>query len=163
MNVIGKELLLFVVEHCGEIIDPTLRCRRNRILIHAPRQHCHSGKEKIVRLRQLGLSGRVIAARDQRRLKHENAVEFRAATIVFCRYDAAPQRIVPQYSRELVRIHACQQRVHPPCGLGKLETRGYEIVKSFASGRHTPICFQHVVRAGVEQDFVERINFAKSF
>src|SRR5262249_56593591 len=73
MDMIGKEVSLFIVEHSGEIINPTRGCRRNRILIHAPRQHCHSEKEKIVRLRQLGLSGWVIAAREQRRLKHEHA------------------------------------------------------------------------------------------
>src|SRR5262245_15055769 len=107
MDVVHKEGTCAVVEYAGEVVHSIARPDTYRIAIHLPRQHRHFGKEEIVGLSQPGLSRRMILARDQGRLKHEDTIEVRAATIVLRCDNASPQRIVLQYCGHFVAFEPC--------------------------------------------------------
>src|SRR6266568_5568310 len=102
MDMVGKERTCSIVEYADEVVHSLARPNTHRIAVHLPRQHRHSGKEDIVGFGQPGLSRRMIFARDQRRLKHEDAIQFGAATIVFRRYNSSPQRMVLPYYAQCV-------------------------------------------------------------
>ena len=100
VNVVGKKLLRFIVEHLGEIVDAAVRRRRDRISIHVPRERRQAGKIKLVRLCKPAFAARMVLPRQERRLERENAIQFGAATVCLRRENTLPQRTVRIFFRK---------------------------------------------------------------